>query len=111
MEVILALVTAVSFGFDHFFIRKGLIGTPHPILPAFITLTVNFVFFLILSVIFVPIELLKLEWVYFFILAGILAPGCARAFAYKSLETLGMSVTTPIINSESLFSVTLAFIF
>lgn len=111
MEVILALVTAVSYGLDYVLIRKGLIGLPHPLLPAFITLTVNFLFFLILFLIFIPIDLLKLEWVYFFIIAGILAPGCARAFSYKSLETLGMSISAPIINAESLFSVVLAFIF
>jgi len=111
MEVVLALVTAVLFGFDHFFIRKGLIGAPHPLLPAFITLTVNFLFFLVLSLFLLPVSLLTLESVYLFVIAGILAPGCARAFSYKGLETLGMSITTPIVNSETFFSVTLAFIF
>ena len=85
MEIIFALMTAISFGIDYYLIRKGLIETPYPIVAAFITLTINFFFFLVLSFIFIPISLLKLKWVSFFIIAGLLAPGCARALVLLSL--------------------------
>lgn len=111
MALLFALITTISFGIDFYLIRRGLIETPYPLVAAFITLTINFSFFLVLSIFFVPGDLLKLKFVYLFIMAGILAPGIARALTYKGLETLGMSITAPIINSESIFSVTMALIF
>jgi transporter family protein len=111
MAIVFALMTAIAYGLDNFLIRKGLIHTPYPIVAAFITLTINFSFFVILSLIFIPFEFLKLNLIYLFIIAGILAPGFARLLSYKGLEILGMSITTPIINAESLFSVTMALFF
>lgn len=111
MEISYALMTAFAFGFDYYFIRKGLITDPYPLVAAFITLTVNILFFLILYHFLVSPELLKWRLIYPFIAAGILAPGCARIFSYKGLEQLGMAISTPIINSETLFSVSMAIIF
>lgn len=111
MAIFFALISSISYGFDNYFVRKGLLETPYPMVPAFITLTINFSFFIILSLIFVPFSLLKLNLIYIFIIAGILAPGCARFFSYKGLETLGMSISTPIVNAELLFTVLMALIF
>ncbi len=111
MDIVFALVTAITYGLDIFFVRKGLLKTPFPIVAAFITLTINLSIFLILFILFVPIDMLELKFIYVFIVAGILAPGCARALSYKGLETLGMSISTPIVNAESLFSVFMALIF
>ncbi|MFB3887302.1 MAG: EamA family transporter [Thermodesulfobacteriota bacterium] len=111
MDIAFALITAISYGLDVFFVRKGLLKTPFPIVAAFITLTINLSIFIVLFLIFVPVEFLKLDLIYIFILAGILAPGCARTLSYKGLETLGMSISIPIVNAESLFSVLMALIF
>jgi transporter family protein len=111
MEVFLALITAVAFGFDAYFIRKGLLKTPYPLVAAFITLTVNISFFAILSIIFVPFTLIKLNFIYLFIVAGIFAPGCARFLSYKGLEILGLSISAPIMNANFLFPVAMALIF
>jgi len=111
MDIVFALITSIFYGLDIYFVRKGLLETPFPVVAAFITLTINLSIFIVLFFIFVPIDLLKLEFIYVFIAAGILAPGCARAFSYKGLETLGMSISTPIVNAESLFSVFMALMF
>ena len=111
MDVFFALITAVAYGCDYYFIRKGLLTDPYPLLATFITLTVNFSFFLILFFVYVPAELLKWRLLYPFVAAGILAPGCARIFSYKGLEHLGMSISAPIINAETLFSVLMAIVF
>jgi uncharacterized membrane protein len=111
MAITFALMTAIAYGLDNFLIKKGLIHSPSPMVAAFITLTTNFFFFVVLSLIFIPFEFLKLNLIYLFIIAGILAPGCARLLSYKGLEILGMSITTPIINAESLFSVVMALFF
>ena len=111
MEVFFALITAVAFGFDYYFIRKGLLTDPQPLLAAFVTLTVNLCFFLILFPFCVSPALLQWRLIYPFVVAGVLAPGLARIFSYKGLDYLGMSIATPIINSETLFSVLMAIIF
>lgn len=67
--------------------------------------------FLILFFLFVPIELLKVKYIYIFLLAGVIAPGFARTFTYKGLETLGMSISMPIVNAEAIFSAMMALIF
>jgi DME family drug/metabolite transporter len=111
MEVFFALISAVAHGCDYYCIRKGLLTDPYPLLATFITLTVNFSFFLVMFYWYVPLELLQWRLIYPFVAAGVLAPGCARIFAYKGLEHLGMSISAPIINAETLFSVLMAIVF
>jgi uncharacterized membrane protein len=111
MEIAFALITAIAYAFDFYLAKKGLSETPHPIVATFITMTVNFFFFIILSLIYVPRNLLKLDLVYLFIVAGLLAPGCARALLYKSLKYLGMAVTSPIVNAEAIYPAILGFLF
>ena len=111
MAVIFALVTLITYGLDFFFVRKGLAKTPNPIVAAFVTLTVNFSFFITLTLIFEPLSSLTPKLVFFFIIAGTLAPGLARLFSYKGIETLGISITAPIVNAEALFAVLMAVLF
>jgi len=58
MEVLFGLITAVAFRFNYYFIRKGLRTDPHSMLAAFVTLSVNFFFFLVLFYCYVPSGLL-----------------------------------------------------
>jgi len=111
MVALFALVTCFSYAIDNYFVRQGLAKSPQPLVATVITLSVNFAFFLILSFIFVPLDFFRLDWVYLFIIAGILAPGCARALSYKGIERLGLSINTPIVNAESLFAVIMAILF
>jgi len=111
MSILFALIATFGHAFDSFFARRGLVETPAPMAAAFITLTINFLFFAILSFLFLPRHLLRLDLVYVFIIAGLMAPGFARVCSYKGLETLGMSIASPITNSDCLFTVTLAVIF
>ncbi len=111
MSIVFALIATFGHAFDSFFARKGLVETPAPMAATFITLTINVIFFVILSLLFVPGHLLRLDLVYIFIIAGMLAPGFGRALSYKGLETLGLSISSPITNSDSFFTITLALIF
>lgn len=43
MAIVFALMTAIAYGLDSFFMRKGLISSPYPMVAVFIiTLTTNF---------------------------------------------------------------------
>ena len=111
MAVVFALITLFCYGTDYLFIRKGLVKSPYPMLASFITLSVNVSFFLAYVLLFEPISLVTLDLVYFFIIAGIMAPGLARVFSYKGLQTVGMSIAAPIVNAETLFAFVLAVVF
>jgi uncharacterized membrane protein len=111
MAILFALITNLAYGLDFYFVRRGLMKSPEPMAAAFITLTVNICFFVLLSILFEPLGQLTWSLVYIFIIAGLLAPGAARLLSYRGLETLGMSISVPIVNAESIFSVILAMIF
>ena len=111
MAILFALITNLAYGLDFYFVRRGLMKSPEPMAAAFITLTVNIRFFVLLSILFEPLSQLTWSLVYIFIIAGLLAPGAARLLSYRGLETLGMSISVPIVNAESIFSVILAMIF
>jgi drug/metabolite transporter, DME family len=111
VAIVFALITCFTYAIDVHFVRKGLATTPDPLAATVITLSVNFAFFLILSSIFVPLSYFRFDWIYIFVVAGILAPGAARVLSYKGIETLGLSINTPIVNAESLFAVIMALIF
>jgi uncharacterized membrane protein len=111
MAILFALITNLAYGLDFYFVRRGLMESPEPMAAAFITLTVNICFFVLLSVLFEPLGQLTWSLVYLFIIAGLLAPGAARLLSYRGLETLGMSISVPIVNAESIFSVILAMVF
>jgi len=111
MAILFALITNLTYALDAYFVRRGLMKSPAPLPAAFITLTVNILFFIVLAILFEPLSQLTWNLVYLFVIAGILAPGAARLLSYRGLETLGMSISIPIINAESLLSVILATVF
>jgi uncharacterized membrane protein len=111
MQVIfLSLAAAFFFGFDPFFVKKGLVENPNPIAATIISLTVNVSFFLTLSLITSQFIFIG-SGILYFILAGLFAPGMARIFSYKGIDKLGASVSTPLQSTETLFSFILAVIF
>ena len=111
MAILLALITSIGHALDSFFVRKGLIETPSPMAAAFITLSTNFAFFAVLSLFLLPGHLLKFEYVYVFMIAGLLAPALGRALHYTGLHRLGMSISSPVVNTDSLFATAMALIF
>jgi uncharacterized membrane protein len=105
MAALFALVTCFTYATDTYLIRQGLAKTPQPMVATVITLTVNFGFFVILAFFLVPAHYVRLDWIYPFIIAGV------RAFSYRGIEKLGLSINTPIVNAESLFAVVMAILF
>lgn len=107
--VFLSLSTAFFYGLDPFLIKRGLIENPNPTVATIISLTVNFLFFLTLSIITSQFIYFG-EGLIFFILAGLFAPGLARIFSYKGIDKLGASISAPLQGTETLFAFLLAVI-
>lgn len=107
MIALLSLAAAFFYGLDPFFTKKGLAENPYPIIAAIISLSVNVAFFLILSFLTSQFVLIKSE-IFYFLIAGLLAPGMARIFYYKGIDKLGAGVSAPLIGIETLFAFILA---
>jgi|GEM_PF-3315236 len=110
MPIFFAFITMLCYGTDILLVRKGLIKSPNAAVAAFITLSVNACFFLIYVLITEPLASIRLETIYYFIIAGVMAPGLARVFNYKAVQKVGVSLTAPIVNSEILIAVAMAVI-
>ena len=95
MAILFAFVTMLCYGSDILLVRKGLIKSPNAMVAAFITLSVNACFFLIYVLIAEPLSNIGFSMIYYFVIAGIMAPGLARVFNYKAVQKVGVSLTAP----------------
>ena len=109
-RVFLALAAAFFLGLAKIFIKRGLVANPYPTVAAVVSLSVNVAFFLTLVLITSQV-IFTGPGIWYFVLAGMLAPGTARILSYKGVERLGASIVAPLVSMETLFSFGLAIVF
>ncbi|HSQ53137.1 MAG TPA: DMT family transporter [Acidobacteriota bacterium] len=101
--VLLALLSALSFGLSQTLVRKNL----HKSNFLYITLTVTIMGNIILwplALAFTDLNTINNEGILLFIIAGLLAPGVARLFYFKGMETAGMSTNASIFSTYPLYT-------
>ncbi len=101
--VLLALLSALSFGLSQTLVRKNL----HKSNFLYISLTVTIMGNIILwplALAFTDLNTINPEGLLLFILAGLLAPGVARLFYFKGMETAGMSANASIFSTYPLYT-------
>lgn len=101
--VLLALLSALSFGLSQTLVRKNL----HKSNFLYITLTVTIMGNIILwplALAFTDLNTINPEGILLFIIAGLLAPGVARLFYFKGMETAGMSANASIFSTYPLYT-------
>jgi uncharacterized membrane protein len=101
--VLLALLSALSFGLSQILVRKSL----HKSNFLYITLTVTIMGNIILwplVLAFTNLNTINPEGILLFIIAGLLAPGVARLFYFKGMETAGMSTNASIFSTYPLYT-------
>lgn len=101
--VLLAMLSALSFGLSQILVRKNL----HKSNYLFITLTVTIMGNIILwplALAFTDLNTINPEGILLFIIAGLLAPGVARLFYFKGMETAGMSTNASIFSTYPLYT-------
>jgi DME family drug/metabolite transporter len=104
---LLALTPAVLRGFSTVPTRRGLQqSTPRS--SAFIYLLVNTAILWGMTAILYPLDRLSTLGLEYFVLAGLFAPGIARTFRDTSLLRLGVTLTSPIVATNTLFAVIFA---
>lgn len=109
MEAIWATLSSLMFAGTFILIKVGRLQASH-LSVLWITLTVNTVFLVLLSLInYAPFPINVWEWRYF-ILAGLFAPLLGRLFQFVGMSMLGTNVTTAITLTHPLVSVILGIV-
>ena len=101
--VLLALLSALSFALSQTLVRKNI----HTSNFLYITLTVTIIGNIILwplAIAFTDLNTINPEGILLFIIAGLLAPGIARLFYFKGMETAGMSTNASIFSAYPLYT-------
>jgi uncharacterized membrane protein len=101
--VLLALLSALSFGLSQILVRKNI----HKSNFLYITMTITIMGNIILwplALAFTDLNTINPEGILLFIIAGLLAPGVARLFYFKGMETAGMSANASIFSTYPLYT-------
>jgi uncharacterized membrane protein len=107
---IYALITAILRGYSAIPIKKGLKHS-NPGTSSFVYLVVNTAILWTITLLFYPWDQIFSSGFEFFVLAGILAPGIGSNLKDMGISRLGVSISTPIVSSNTLFSMLIAVMF
>lgn len=101
--VVLALLSALSFGLSQTLVRRNLDKSNY----IYISLTVTIVGNIILwplALTFTNFNTINADGVLLFVIAGLLAPAIARLFYFKGMETAGISANASIFATYPLYT-------
>jgi drug/metabolite transporter, DME family len=99
----LALLSAMSFGLSQILVRKHLDKSNYVYISLTVTIMGNVVLWP-LALIFTNFNSVNFEGLWLFIVAGLLAPGIARLFYFKGMETAGISANASIFATYPLYT-------
>ena len=101
--VVLALFSAMSTGLSLILVRKNLDKSNFIYISLTITIIGNIILWP-LALTFTNLSTVNPEGLLFFVFAGLLAPGIARLFYYKGMETAGISANATIYATYPLYT-------
>jgi len=94
---------ALCFATSHIFIRRGLV-TSNAVTGSFISLGMTAVILWALVPFFTPLSRLWTPAVWYFLAAGIFAPGIGRTLTYVGIEKIGVARSIPIAHASPMFA-------
>lgn len=98
-----ALQAALFFATSHILIRRGL-ATSNALTGAFISLAMTALILWLLLPFFTPLSTLWTHAIWYFLAAGIFAPGLGRTLTYVGIERVGVNRSVPISNASPMFA-------
>jgi len=101
--VALALLSALSFGLSQILVRKNLEKSNFVYISLTVTIMGNVILWP-LALTFTNLNTINLEGLLLFVFAGLLAPGIARLFYFKGMETAGISANASIFATYPLYT-------
>jgi uncharacterized membrane protein len=107
MAEFFALLAALCFATSHILIRRGL-ETSNSITASLISLGLTALTTWIMIPFLVPASSFRTPAIWYFIAAGIFAPGLGRMLNYMGIERVGVARAVPVSNSSPMFASLLA---
>ena len=101
--VALALLSAMAFALSQILVRKNLDKSNFVYISLTVTIMGNIILWPI-AFVFTELSTINLEGLILFIVAGLLAPGIARLFYFKGMETAGISANASIFATYPLYT-------
>jgi transporter family protein len=101
--ILIALLSALSFGLSQTLVRRNIAKSNY----VYISLTVTIIGNIILwplALAFTDLSTINPDGLILFIIAGLLAPGIARLFFFKGMESAGMSANSSIFSTYPLYT-------
>jgi DME family drug/metabolite transporter len=102
-----SLQAALCFATSHILIRRGL-KTSNALTGAFVSLGMTALILGLLVLFATPLSSFQTPAVWYFLAAGIFAPGLGRTLTYVGIEKVGVARSVPISNSSPMFASLLA---
>ena len=93
--IALALFSALAFGLSQIFVRKNIEKSNFVYISLIVTIMGNIILWP-LALYFTNLNIINYEGLLFFVFAGLLAPGIARLFYFKGMETAGITANASI---------------
>lgn len=103
LGILLALFSALALGSSQILVRKNLDKSNFFYISLTVTIMGNIILWP-LAFFFTDLKTINLEGLMLFILAGLFAPGIARIFYFKGMETAGVSANSSIFATYPLFT-------
>jgi uncharacterized membrane protein len=101
--ILLALLSALSFGLSQTLVRKNLDKSNYVYISLTVTIMGNIILWP-LALAFTDLSTINFEVLLPFVIAGFLAPGIARLFYFKGMKTAGMSANASIFSTYPLYT-------
>ena len=98
-----ALQAAFCFAVSHILIRRGMVNS-NAITASFISLTMSALLLWSLVPFFVSLSAFWTPAIWYFIVAGVFAPGLGRTLNFVGIERIGIARSVPIVNSSPIFA-------
>src|SRR5688572_13931802 len=98
-----AIQAALCFAISHILIRRGLV-TSNALTGSNISLGLSALTMWIVAPFFLTWSSFLTSAAFYFVAAGIFAPGLGRTFVYMGIERIGVARSVPISNASPLFA-------
>ncbi len=98
-----ALQAAFCFAVSHVLIRRGMVGS-NAITASVFSLTMSAVVLWTLVPFLVPLHAFRTPAIWYFVVAGVFAPGLGRTLNFVGIERIGVARAVPIVNSSPVFA-------
>lgn len=103
MAVNFAILAGCCFAVSHILIRRGMIQS-NALTASVVSLAISTVVSWLLVVMLVPLDALWSPALWYFIIAGVFAPGLGRTLNFVGIERIGVARAVPIVNSSPILA-------